>query len=168
MATPTPTPGPTLVDRSALDTELKNLFEAREVSERMARTVEEERAKAEAELVQEVARDIVTTQATPDSVADRVKRWQTENQQKLDKIAALNLLHSKVKQRLEEIKRTHRAEAAQWLRRQIEALLREEGAQETKTRETEAKVKALREELRALRPGKGKSKAKAKGRRRRP
>ena len=161
MATPTPTP--TLVDRSALDTELKNLFEARETTKRMAREVKAERESAEVQQVQEASREIATGPTSADAVADRVKRWQAEDQQKRDKINALTLLSKQLEDRLDDIKHAHRAEAAQWLQRQIAALEKEEDAADAKTRETTARVKALKQELNALESRKsGKPKRKAR------
>ena len=136
---------------AGIETELARLFEARDGLEEMAAALERDDGAAQADRVSALARDVAAGGCGPDAVVQRMRALDDGDRRERERREAVQSALGRIRDRLAALKRSHPDDAAQWLERRIASLLRDESAQQRQTRATAARVKALQDELDALR-----------------
>jgi hypothetical protein len=134
-----------------MEGELARLFEARDALEEMAAAIERNDDDAQAGRESALARDVAAGGCGPDAVAQRARAIDEAERRERERREAVLSALERIRGRLDALKRGHPDEAARWLERRIASLLRDESAQQRQTRATAARVKALQDELDALR-----------------
>lgn len=146
-----PAAPPVLGAGTGLEAELARLFEARDVLEDMAASLERSDAVAQADRVSVLAREVAAGGCGPDAVAQRMRAIDEGDRRERERREAVQFALDRIRGQLGARKRSHPEDAARWIERRIASLLLEETGQQRQTRATAARVKALQDELDALR-----------------